>query len=162
MKVIMDDFSNIFIKIIILLLCIISTAVGLVSVYFIQIPIYEEISKINLNKQIESLSQDSFCVTLTTYNATLQQTDASPFETSCGLKINQGNPQKQRFVALSRDLLNYFCYGDSIEISNCGKFNGKYVVADCTAKRLNNVVDVLINRNTVGGKFNKAILKKVY
>lgn len=113
------------------------------------------------NSIIDSVEKESYIVTVTTYLAVKGQTDNTPFITSCGLKIDPNNPSKHRYISLSRDLLGEFYYGEQVEIQNCGKFNGIYIVADCCNKRLLRTVDILIGRHTVGGKFKNVVLKHI-
>ena len=70
------------------------------------------------------------------------------------------NPFKHRLIGLSRDLLENFYYGEKVILKNCGKFDGEYTVMDCGNKRLIRTVDILINRNMIGGKFENAVLIK--
>lgn len=109
---------------------------------------------------IDSFEKKAFLVTATTYNATKNQCDNSPDRTACNFKIDMNNPFKHRIIGLSRDLLENFYYGEHVILQNCGKYSGEYVVADCGNKRLIRTVDILINRNMIGGKFENAVLIK--
>ncbi len=109
---------------------------------------------------IDTGERKSFIVTVTTYNATKGQCDESPDRTSCNFKIDMNNPFKHRIIGLSRDLLDHFYYGEKVLLQNCGKYSGEYIVADCGNKRLVRTVDILINRNMIGGKFENAVIIK--
>ena len=109
---------------------------------------------------IDTFEKKAFLVTVTTYNATKNQCDESPDRTACNFKIDMNNPFKHRLIGLSRDLLENFYYGEKVILKNCGKFDGEYTVMDCGNKRLIRTVDILINRNMIGGKFENAVLIK--
>lgn len=109
---------------------------------------------------IDTFEKKAFLVTVTTYNATKNQCDESPDRTACNFKIDMNNPFKHRLIGLSRDLLENFYYGEKVILKNCGKFDGEYTVMDCGNKRLIRTVDILINRNMIGGKFENVVLIK--
>ena len=109
---------------------------------------------------IDTFEKKAFLVTVTTYNATKNQCDESPDRTACNFKIDMNNPFKHRLIGLSRDLLKDFYYGEHVILQNCGKYSGEYTVMDCGNKRLIRTVDILINRNMIGGKFENAVLIK--
>jgi hypothetical protein len=69
-------------------------------------------------------------ITLTVYNPTPAQTDASPFHTADGSFINPKHPQ--RWCAVSRDLLKLFGYGAKIWIQSgdCPYINGLWEIHD--------------------------------
>lgn len=98
---------------------------------------------------MDSVKVDSIPVTITIYNCVSSQTDASPMETADGSIIDPDNPE--RWCAVSRDLLNYFSYGDTITlfIPQVPYIASEWVVHDTMNKRLTKTVDLLISNNTV-------------
>jgi 3D (Asp-Asp-Asp) domain-containing protein len=108
---------------------------------------------------IDTFEKEAFLVTLTTYNPSKAQTDKSPNLTACNLKINTKNPYSQRYVGLSRDLLEEFRYGEIVELQNAGSYNGFYIVADCMNKRFLRYVDVLIGSKQKHIKMENVVLK---
>jgi 3D (Asp-Asp-Asp) domain-containing protein len=60
-------------------------------------------------------------VTLTTYSATIGQTDSTPHITASGFKIDTINPKKHRIIAVSRDLKKKWPFGTKVRIKRAGK-----------------------------------------
>lgn len=114
---------------------------------------YEETFNISTNiddtKTIRCFSEedtDFFKVTVTKYNPVSEQCDSDPLITADGsfidtLQLKQGN---LKWIAISRDLRQYFNYGDTVIIeSSCGEIDGEYVVRDTMNPRWSNRVDLL-------------------
>jgi hypothetical protein len=117
---------------------------------------------ISLNRKIEVKAEPiNFKITVTMYNAVSGQCDATPFVTACGGKINPKKASEQKWIAVSRDLLKTFKYGDKVRLSNAGKKNGIYTIKDCMARRFKLKVDILETENTPIYKLTGAILTKV-
>lgn len=100
-------------------------------------------------------------VTATMYYAVVGQCDDTPLITACGYKINPKRASKQKWIAISRDLLKIFKYGDKVKLSHAGKKNGTYRVADTMAKRFKNKIDILETENTPIYKLNNVVITKV-
>lgn len=108
---------------------------------------------------VDTMEKESYLVHLTTYNATQKQTDNTPNKTSAQFKIDMKNPFTQKFIGLSRDLLEDFKYGEIVKIENAGMYNGYYIVADCMNSRFLRTVDILINNNQKHTKLSSVVLK---
>jgi len=118
------------------------------------------------------------------YNAKKEQTDASPFNTADGSKIDNAKVKsgEQRWVALSRDLINdqfrnksfgngihwngLFKFGDTVELrsNSFPNINGKWVVHDCMNSRYFKSIDLLTYPGVrlFGGKGKIEDVKIVY
>ena len=112
---------------------------------------------------VNNLAEDSISevVTLTTYHAKVGQTDSSPFVTASGFKINKRNPENDKIIAISRDLKDRFKFGDSVLISNTGKYDGVYYIHDVMNKRFTKKIDILINSKDSGDKLHNVVMKKL-
>lgn len=110
-----------------------------------------------------SLAEDSIkeVVTVTTYHAVPGQTDSTPFVTASGYKINRRNPETDKIIAISRDLKEKFKFGDSVLITNIGKYDGVYYIQDVMNKRFRKKIDILINRKDRGNKFLNVLITKL-
>jgi 3D (Asp-Asp-Asp) domain-containing protein len=100
-------------------------------------------------------------VTITMYYADTLQCDDSPLITACGYKINPKKASQHKWIAVSRDLLKKFKYGDKVRISNAGKKDGIYQVSDTMNKRYKNKVDILETKGVAIYKLTNAIIEKV-
>lgn len=101
----------------------------------------------NLNTNI-SIPKPSIShnVTATYYNPVKSQCDGNPLVTADGSKINLKKLKNKeiRWIAVSRDLLKYYNYGDTVDIqSENSKLRGKWVVKDCMNKRFKKKIDFL-------------------
>jgi 3D (Asp-Asp-Asp) domain-containing protein len=105
---------------------------------------------------------DVYIVTATVYHAVEGQCDASPLVTASGAKISGTNTAyDHRYIAVSRDLLDVFPYGTKVEVSGCGELDGVYTVADTLNKRYKGYIDILINPDMRGGKWEGVRIRKV-
>lgn len=103
-----------------------------------------------------------YVVTATVYHAVEGQCDDSPLATASGAKISSAeSAYEHRYLAVSRDLLDVFPYGTMVEVSGCGELDGIYCVVDTMAKRFKGYVDILINPDMKGGKWEGVRIKKV-
>lgn len=95
-------------------------------------------------------------VKFTVYNAVAGQTDSTPLVTADNSKINvkKLNNGSLKWVAVSRDLLKTYNYGDTILVSckKFPKFDGKWVVRDIMNKRYTKTIDFLVPSNIKLGK----------
>ena len=104
-------------------------------------------------------------VTATMYYAVPSQCDDTPFVTAANYHINPAKASKQRFIALSRNLLKrwkgQFNYGDSVRISGAGDKDGTYKIVDTMNSRFKNRIDFLETVGTKKYKYNNVKLVKV-
>lgn len=111
---------------------------------------------------VEVESEVTYIVTATVYHALEGQCDASPLVTASGAKIESAeSAYDHRYLAVSRDLLDVFPYGTMVEVSGCGELDGRWVVVDTMAKRYKGYIDLLINPDMKGGKWEGVRIKKV-
>lgn len=105
--------------------------------------------------------REIYVVTATVYHAVEGQCDDSPLVTASGAKISSAeSAYEHRYLAVSRDLLDVFPYGTMVEISGCGELNGVYTVVDTLNKRYKGYIDILINPDMRGGKWEGVRIKK--
>ena len=128
-------------------------------------------SEFNLNSMgsktmLEPLNEERSYVldTATMYNAVESQCDADPLITASMLKIKPWKATKQKYVALSRDMLKRwggpFDLKDSVIITGAGHKDGTYIVADVMNKRFKKKVDFLGNLGTHVYRFTKINIRK--
>lgn len=111
---------------------------------------------------VEVESEVTYVVTATVYHAVEGQCDASPLVTASGAKIESAeSAYDHRYLAVSRDLLDVFPYGTMVEVSGCGELDGRWVVADTMNRRYKGYIDLLINPDMKGGKWEGVRIKKV-
>lgn len=87
-----------------------------------------------------------FCIG-TYYNATESQCDGTPYVTASNevIDTNLLNSYQLRWVAISRDLKNYYNFGDTIIVrSENEKINGEWIVKDLMNSRFRRYVDFLV------------------
>ena len=87
-------------------------------------------------------------VTVTQYNPVVDQCDEDPLVTADNSTIDLKKLKKGqlRWVAVSRDLLGTYKYGDVIELkttSGSTRINGRYIVHDTMNPRFTNRIDIL-------------------
>ena len=103
-----------------------------------------------------------YVVTATVYHAVEGQCDDNPLVTASGAKISSAeSAYEHRYLAVSRDLLDVFPYGTMVEVSGCGEMDGRWVVADTMNRRYKGYIDLLINPDMRGGKWEGARIKKI-
>lgn len=105
-------------------------------------------------------SKTQYKVTATMYFAVNGQCDDSPLITACGYKINPKKASQQKWIAVSRDLLKIFKYGDKVRLSNAGDKNGIYIIADTMNKRFKNKIDILETEGTSLYKLKDVVITK--
>ena len=84
-------------------------------------------------------------VTMTVY--TINKYTVKPARTASGILLNKINPKKHKIIAISRDLLGKYNFGDRVLIVGAGKHDGEYFVEDLMHERFKNKIDILINPN---------------
>lgn len=100
-------------------------------------------------------------VVLTTYNAVPGQTDDTPFITASGFRLDENDQFKHRIIAVSRDLLEIYKYGDKVILEGAGRYDGVYYIRDTMNKKWERRIDILINKDGYHTKIEKVILRKV-
>lgn len=95
-------------------------------------------------------------VTITVYNPTRTQCDDTPLITASNKRIDPKRINALMWCAVSRDLLEEYSYGDTINvfISDGHSLNGRYVIQDTMNKRFTNRIDLLskLSRGKWSGK----------
>ena len=124
----------------------------------------EQVKVIEVEREVVVEKEtEVYVVTATVYHATEEQCDGSPLVTASGAKIASAeSAYEHRYLAVSRDLLDVFPYGTMVEVSGCGELDGVYTVADTLNKRYKGYIDILINPDMRGGKWEGVRIKKVY
>lgn len=111
---------------------------------------------------VEVESEVTYVVTATVYHAVPEQCDSDCLVTASGARISSAeSAYEHRYLAVSRDLLDVFPYGTMVEVSGCGELDGIYCVVDTMAKRFKGYIDLLINPDMRGGKWEGVRIKKV-
>jgi 3D (Asp-Asp-Asp) domain-containing protein len=110
-------------------------------------------------KITKSISYET--VTLTTYSASVGETDSTPHITASGFKIDTTNPKKHRIIAVSRDLKKKWPFGTKVRIKSAGKYNGVYTVKDVMNKRYKNRIDILIGEDDRQTTMNNVKITKI-
>jgi 3D (Asp-Asp-Asp) domain-containing protein len=112
-----------------------------------------------LKRDIKELKRTTIgTVTVTMYHPVPNQTDATPYITASGFRLDKKNPKKDRIIAISRDLKQKLDFGDTVILQGIGKWDGEYVVHDVMNKRFKNRIDILINPNDEATMFKEAKL----
>jgi len=93
-------------------------------------------------------------VTATIYHATPEQTDSTPHITASNKIIDLGNPQKHRWIAVSRDLeAKGLTFGVKVKVTGAGDLDGIWTVQDRMNRRWLSRIDFLVNKDMTGGKW---------
>ena len=131
----------------------------ILSMVLICLPSEMEKEEIRVNKMIETIKPE--IVTLTTYTASVKETDSTPNITASGFKIDTNNAKKHRIIAVSRDLKKKLKFGSKVRIEGAGKYDGIYGVHDVMNKRYRNRIDILIGHNDKQTKLEKVKIYKL-
>lgn len=104
-------------------------------------------------------------VTATVYNPVEEQCDDDPLITAdCSrIDLERLDSGELKWIALSRDLLEKYDYGDRVEIIclSDSKINGIYEIHDTMNRRFTNKIDILMPNNRKVGKWDDVIIKKI-
>ena len=93
-------------------------------------------------------------VTATIYHATPEQTDSTPHITASNKIIDLCNPQKHRWIAVSRDLeAKGLTFGVKVKVTGAGNLDGIWTVQDRMNRRWLSRIDFLVNEDMTGGKW---------
>ena len=137
-------------------------ALGLVAFKWWIEPIEVVVVEERVQEMVVEREVDVYVVTATVYHAVAGQCDDSPLVTASGAKISSAeSAYDHRYIAVSRDLLDVFPYGTIVEVSGCGELDGEWVVADTMNRRYKGYIDLLINPDMKGNKWEGARIKKV-
>ncbi len=140
----------------------------LLSIVMILIPIIGSYTRGVSNKIYIPLETSVVLETLTIYNPTTGQCDATPLITASNRKIDTAKLFKQqlRWMALSRNLLKrwngQFNYGDTVMVtSGDPQIDGFWITQDNLNKRYTNRGDLLFDRRVrTLGKWNNVKISK--
>lgn len=100
-------------------------------------------------------------VTATCYNATVKQCDSDPSTTAFGYKVNMRYPDHQRYLAISRDLEEYYSSGDTVMIDGTGVYDGLWMIADRMNRRWERKIDFLVAPDDHIAKFDNITIVKI-
>jgi 3D (Asp-Asp-Asp) domain-containing protein len=97
-------------------------------------------------------AEEAFTVSASVYYPVPGQTDSTPFITADGSRINEKNPKKHRWIAVSRDLHSRWggdiSFGDSLRVTGLSdKLDGLYIVRDVMNQRIRNRIDILVGQH---------------
>lgn len=126
----------------------------------IELPYMDTISEDSCDCEEEKYS----VVTVTKYNPVIAQCDSDPLITADGSYIDtiKLNKRELRWIAISRDLLKDYQYGDTVYLSSLdNKIDGYYVVRDTMNKRWTNRVDILSPCDDSLGKWEDVCMFKI-
>jgi len=104
-----------------------------------------ETEKQQINRIIENNEISYDIVEATMYTVDPKQTDMTPLITASGFKIDSLYPEKQRIIAISRDLKKKYKFGTKVMVKGTGKWDGIYTVNDVMNKRWRKKIDILVN-----------------
>lgn len=145
--------------------CIAFLIIGVKS--SVQVEQDEQCQEVIVEKEVEKVIEvakevEVYVVTATVYHAVEGQCDESPLVTASGAKISSADTAyDHRYIAVSSDLLDVFPYGTKVEVSGCGELDGVYTVEDTMNRRYKGYIDLLINPDMKGGKWEGVRIKKV-
>ena len=133
------------------LFCVIGVAIGVFILVF-RCP----------KTEIVEVEREVYVVTATVYHAVPEQCDSDCLVTASGAKISSAeSAYDHRYIAVSRDLLDVFPYGTMVEVSGCGELSGVYEVQDTMNRRYKGYIDILINPDMQGGKWEGVRVRKI-
>lgn len=108
---------------------------------------------------VDNEYSNSLTVTATCYNAAKSQCNSEYWVTADMSEIDTIHPNKHRWIAVSRDLLEYINMGDTVEITGTWVYDGKWVVKDKMNKRWSNKIDFLVGESMYMDKWENIQLK---
>ena len=110
----------------------------------------------------DNFYEEVFQVVVTKYNPVPEQCDSDPLITADGSYIDTLLLKKGdlKWIAISRDLREYFNYGDTVIIRNNSEIEGEYVVRDTMNPRWKMRVDLLSPRGDSLGKWDDVYIYK--
>jgi len=106
-----------------------------------------------------------FKVTATMYNPVKRQCDSTPLITAGNYRIKYWKASKQRWIAVSRDLLKRwggkFKYGDKVRVLRAGHKSGIYTIVDTMNPRYTHRIDILETVGTKWYQYKNVIIEKL-
>lgn len=81
--------------------------------------------------------------------------------TASGVRLDQKHPEKHKIIAISRDLVGKYNFGDSVSIIGTGKYDGIYYIQDLMHGRWRKKIDILINPKDGINKFYNVVICKL-
>jgi len=99
-------------------------------------------------------------VTATTYKLIPADQGIYGTKMASGYKVNVRHPERDRIVAVSRDLLETYPFHTYIEVTGAGKFDGVWLVEDVMAPNWHNRIDFLIGYKTKQDKFENVKIER--
>lgn len=124
--------------------------------------LYTHLSLRKAERELERLERlmsgtSTIKVTATMYNPVAGQCDEDPLVTAGMYKIDPEKASKQKWIAVSRNLLKRwggrFEYGDRVKIKGAGHKDGVYTIVDTMNKRYRNRIDFLETEGTKWYKY---------
>lgn len=102
-------------------------------------------------------------VTATCYHPTVAQCDSDPLITASLKKINESDPLSHRWIAISRDLKEFYNFGDAILVlgTKDGIYDGIWIVNDLMNKRWEKKIDFLVGENDYIDKFENVTIRRI-
>lgn len=99
----------------------------------------------------ETKCNQTHVVTATVY--TVNPNDGKQSYTASGIAIDEEDPHSHKIIAISRDLQQFYNFGDKVLITGTEYYDGEYVVEDLMASYWTNKIDILINNEHRIDKF---------
>lgn len=124
----------------------------------------EEIETAMVTARTEICKEVAHTVTATIYTPSKKECDGSPMITADNSKINMKKLKSghHRWIAVSRDLLAHYKYGDKVEISGGPtELNGIWEVHDTMHSRWRNRIDILRADKKLLGKWKNIKIRKL-
>lgn len=97
-------------------------------------------------------------VTATTYRLTARENGPYGNKMASGYKVSYKAPERDRVIAISRDLLKHFPFHTYVTVENAGALNGVWKVEDVMNKRFKNRIDFLIGYKAKQNKLRNVII----
>jgi len=114
-----------------------------------------------VNNILSRLASRTDIVTATIYNAHPSQTDNSPNITADNTEFNIDSTHVYSYIAVSRDLLRKYNYGDIVLISGAGELDGKWEVRDTMNPRYVKSIDFLVPKTTKPDKWKNVTMQRL-
>lgn len=100
-------------------------------------------------------------VTATCYHPVKAQCNSRYWETASQAIIDTIHPEKHRWIAVSRDLLNRgFSMGDTVLVEGTWIYDGKWIIQDKMNKCFTSKIDFLVKEGMRLGKWNDVRISK--
>lgn len=113
---------------------------------------------VNKRYKLPQIVKDTVVATI--YNAEPSQCNDDCFTTAFMFHLDEVDQFQHRIIAVSRDLLEDYPNGTKVKISGTW-YDGIYTVRDKMNKRFTNRIDLLINKDMKGNKWDEVIIEKI-